>query len=51
MADGVLLDWEGVLADTRGARRDALRAALAAEGLERCEPLESLYPDHAKYGI
>jgi beta-phosphoglucomutase-like phosphatase (HAD superfamily) len=33
MADGVLLDWEGVLADTRGARRDALRAALAAEGL------------------
>jgi beta-phosphoglucomutase-like phosphatase (HAD superfamily) len=30
MADGVLLDWEGVLADTGAARRDALRAALAA---------------------
>jgi beta-phosphoglucomutase-like phosphatase (HAD superfamily) len=33
MADGVLLDWEGVLADTGDARRDALRVALAAEGL------------------
>lgn len=33
MVDGVLLDWEGVLADTGDARRDALRAALAAEGL------------------
>jgi beta-phosphoglucomutase-like phosphatase (HAD superfamily) len=33
MADGVLLDWEGVLADTADARRDALRAALADEGI------------------
>ena len=33
MADGVLLDWEGVLVDTAGARRDALRDALAAEGI------------------
>ena len=33
MADGVLLDWEGVLADTADARRDALRRALADEGL------------------
>jgi beta-phosphoglucomutase-like phosphatase (HAD superfamily) len=33
MADGVLLDWEGLLADTGQARRDSLRAALAAEGL------------------
>jgi len=32
MADGVLLDWEGVLADTTGSRRDALRRALADEG-------------------
>jgi beta-phosphoglucomutase-like phosphatase (HAD superfamily) len=33
MADGVLLDWEGVLADSADARRDALRAALADEGI------------------
>jgi len=33
MVDAVLLEWEGVLADTRLARRDALRAALAAEGI------------------
>jgi beta-phosphoglucomutase-like phosphatase (HAD superfamily) len=33
MVDAVLLEWEGVLADTRPARRDALRAALAAEGV------------------
>ena len=33
MADGVLLDWEGVLADTAGARRDALHQALADEGI------------------
>ena len=33
MADGVLLDWEGVLADTADARRDALRRALADEGI------------------
>ena len=33
MADGVLLDWEGVLADTAGTRREALRAALADEGI------------------
>ena len=31
--------------------QDVSGASLAAEGLERCEPLESLYPDHAKYGI
>jgi beta-phosphoglucomutase-like phosphatase (HAD superfamily) len=33
MVDGVLLDWEGVLADTGPARRDALLRALADEGL------------------
>ena len=33
MADGVLLDWEGVLADTADARRDALQRALAGEGI------------------
>ena len=33
MADGVLLDWEGVLADTAAARRDALQRALADEGI------------------
>jgi beta-phosphoglucomutase-like phosphatase (HAD superfamily) len=33
MADGVLLDWEGVLADTADARREALRAALSDEGI------------------
>lgn len=33
MVDAVLLEWEGVLADTRHARRDALRHALAAEGV------------------
>ena len=33
MADGVLLDWEGVLADTTGSRRDSLLRALADEGI------------------
>jgi beta-phosphoglucomutase-like phosphatase (HAD superfamily) len=33
MVDAVLLEWEGVLADTRHARRDALRHAMAAEGV------------------
>jgi len=33
MVDGVLLDWEGVLADTGRARRDALRRALTDEGV------------------
>lgn len=33
MADGVLLDWEGVLADTADARRAALADALADEGI------------------
>ncbi|MFL5620180.1 MAG: HAD family hydrolase [Gemmatimonadaceae bacterium] len=33
MADGVLLDWEGVLADTADSRREALRAALSDEGI------------------
>jgi beta-phosphoglucomutase-like phosphatase (HAD superfamily) len=33
MADGVLLDWEGVLADTADARRDALRVAFSDEGI------------------
>jgi beta-phosphoglucomutase-like phosphatase (HAD superfamily) len=33
MADGVLLDWEGVLADTAESRRAALRAALSDEGV------------------
>ena len=33
MADGVLLDWEGVLADTADPRRAALRAALSDEGI------------------
>jgi beta-phosphoglucomutase-like phosphatase (HAD superfamily) len=33
MVAAVLLEWEGVLANTWSARRDALRAALAAEGI------------------
>lgn len=33
MADVVLLEWEGVLADTQQVRRDALRRALSAEGV------------------
>jgi beta-phosphoglucomutase-like phosphatase (HAD superfamily) len=33
MVDAVLLEWEGVLAETRPMRRDALRHALAAEGI------------------
>jgi beta-phosphoglucomutase-like phosphatase (HAD superfamily) len=33
MADGVLLDWEGVLADTADSRREALCAALSEEGI------------------
>lgn len=33
MLDAVLLDWEGVLADTRDARRGALLRALADEGV------------------
>ena len=34
MADGVLLDWEGVLADTARLRRDALLRAFADERLD-----------------
>jgi beta-phosphoglucomutase-like phosphatase (HAD superfamily) len=33
MADGVLLDWEGMLADTADARREALRSAFSEEGI------------------
>ena len=33
MLDAVLLEWDGVLADTGGARRDALLRALADEGV------------------
>lgn len=33
MPDAVLLEWEGVLADTSSARRDALLRALADEGV------------------
>jgi beta-phosphoglucomutase-like phosphatase (HAD superfamily) len=33
MVDGVLLDWEGVLADTGQARRESLLGALADEGV------------------
>lgn len=33
MPDAVLLEWEGVLADTRTRRRAALRRALSAEGV------------------
>ena len=33
MADAVLLDWEGLLADTVGSRREAIALALAAEGV------------------
>lgn len=36
MVDVVLLEWEGVLADTGRARRGALRVALAAEGVAHC---------------
>ncbi|MEO8622275.1 MAG: HAD hydrolase-like protein [bacterium] len=38
MLDAVLLEWEGVLADTAGARRDALARALAAEGIRLDAP-------------
>ena len=34
MLDAVLLEWEGVLADTTVARHDALRRALADEGVQ-----------------
>lgn len=34
MVDAVLLEWEGVLADTGDARRDALLRALAGEGVQ-----------------
>ena len=33
MVDAVLIDWEGVLADTAAVRRDALLRALADEGV------------------
>lgn len=33
MLDAMLLEWEGVLADTRDARRVAIEYALAAEGV------------------
>lgn len=33
MVDALLLEWEGVLADTRAARRDALMRALSSEGI------------------
>ena len=46
MADGVLLDWEGVLADTAGARRDALYQALADEGI----PFDCASYDHRGAG-
>lgn len=47
MLDAVLLEWQGVLADTASARRDALLRALADEGVHfdaaaysaRCEGL------------
>ena len=34
MVDAVLLEWDGVLVDTRDARRDALLRALADEGVD-----------------
>ena len=34
MLDAVLLEWEGVLADTTVARREAMRRALADEGVQ-----------------
>lgn len=37
MLDAVLLDWEGVLADTTDARQGALVQALAAEGIRQDE--------------
>ena len=37
MLDAVLLDWEGVLADTTDARQEALVQALAAEGIRHDE--------------
>lgn len=46
MADGVLLDWEGVLVDTAGSRRDALRGALAAEGI----PFDDVAYEHRCVG-
>lgn len=41
MLDAVLLEWEGVIADTATARREALIRALADEGA----PLEALLSD------
>src|SRR3954451_23327765 len=43
MLDAVLLEWEGVLADTASARRDALSRALAAEGIRL--DAQSWFPD------
>lgn len=42
MADAVLLDWEGLLADTDRSRREAIGLALRAEGVELDE---STYDD------
>ena len=39
MVDALLLEWEGVLADTGGARRDSLLQALVAEGV-RLDPAD-----------
>ena len=46
MADGVLLDWEGVLVDTADARRDALQRALSDEGI----PFDGAAYDHRGAG-
>lgn len=41
MLDAVLLEWEGVLADTRDARRVAIEHALAAEGVADLPPADA----------
>jgi beta-phosphoglucomutase-like phosphatase (HAD superfamily) len=55
MVDAVLLEWEGVLADTSVARRDAMTHALGAEGVhldehdvaECCDGMDLVSAAHA----
>ena len=42
--DAILLDWQGVLADSAGVRRDALAHALAAERIALDAPSTSAQP-------
>ena len=49
--DAVLLDWEGVLADCAGVRRDALAHALAAERITPDAPSLTRHPADPAPGI